>query len=57
MRVNQKSVVDKITTPLLSSDAVFFLMNAEVYDTKGNHISSGEINWQLKKWDKVKTKA
>lgn len=57
MRVNEKAVSDLILKPLEKTDAVFFPMIAEVYDFSGNHISTGEINWQLKKWDKVKTKA
>jgi acyl-coenzyme A thioesterase PaaI-like protein len=44
-----------IFTPLKTQDSVFYLMKIEVYDTDQNHICTGEINWQLKKWDKVRT--
>lgn len=41
--------------PLKTQDSVFYLMKIEVYDSDKNHICTGEINWQLKKWNKVKT--
>jgi len=27
-----------------------------LFDVKKNHISTGKVNWQIKKWEKVKTK-
>ncbi len=46
----------QVKTPLESQDAVFVEMIVEVYDIQKNHISTGKVNWQIKKWDKVKTK-
>ena len=46
----------QVKTPLESQDAVFIEMKVEIFDVKKNHISTGKVNWQIKKWDKVKTK-
>lgn len=42
-----------ILGPLESSDAVFHEFQIAVYDTQKNHICTGWVNWQVKKWDKV----
>lgn len=49
-------VNEQVKTPLETSDAVFVDLNVELYDKSGNHISTGTTRWQVKKWDKVKTK-
>lgn len=46
-----------VFTPLKNQDSVFYTMKIEVYDESKNHISTGEIMWQLKKWSKVKTQS
>ncbi len=45
-----------IKTGLQNSDALVHEFTIPVYDDTGNHICTGYINWQIKKWDKVKTK-
>ena len=47
---------DKIITPLIKNEAIFIECIIELYDTKNNHIATGKTNWQIKDWDKVKTK-
>ena len=54
-RLDEREISEKISKPLLEQDSIFYLMKIEVYDTDKNHICSTEINWQLKKWNKVKT--
>lgn len=46
----------EIIEPLKISDCIFKELKVEVYDEKKNHICTGLINWQIKKWEKVKTK-
>jgi hypothetical protein len=46
----------KIIEPLKINDSVFRELMVELYDIQNNHICSGVINWQIKKWEKVKTK-
>ncbi len=54
-RLSQEILDEIIFTPLKTQDSVSYKMKIEVYDIDKNHISTGEINWQLKKWANVKT--
>ena len=56
MNLEKNLLEEKIMTPLLSSDAVLFENTIEVYDLLTNHICTAVVQWQIKKWDKVKTK-
>lgn len=49
-------IENEILIPLQNTDSVFKEFAVEVYDTDKNHICTGLINWQIKKWSKVKTK-
>jgi hypothetical protein len=49
-------IQNEIEAPLKSSDSVFKELTVNVYDVHRNHICTGVINWQIKKWEKVKTK-
>lgn len=44
-----------IVEALKSEDAITKIFIAKVYDLSGNHICTGEIEWQLKAWNKVAT--
>ena len=56
LNLEKNLLEEKIMTPLLSSDAVLFENTIEVYDLLTNHICTAVVQWQIKKWDKVKTK-
>ncbi len=56
LHLTPQMLEQNVFDPLKTQDSVFYLMKVEVYDIDKNHICSGEINWQLKKWDKVRTK-
>lgn len=45
-----------IKKPLESTDKVVLRCEVKVIDAEGNHLCTGYPSWQLKKWDKVKTK-
>jgi len=47
----------EVLIPLQQGDAIFRECEVEVYDTDRNHICTGKINWQIKPWDKVRTKS
>ncbi len=49
-------IQNEIELPLKSSDSVFKELTVNVYDAQKNHICTGLINWQIKRWEKVKTK-
>jgi hypothetical protein len=56
-KLEKQLIEDKILTPLLSSDAVLFENTVEVYDLLTNHICTAVVQWQIKKWEKVRTNA
>lgn len=49
------AAIEDIKQALNSSGAILKTFTAEVYDVAGNHICTGEIEWQLKAWNKVTT--
>ena len=55
LHLTPQMLEQNVFTPLKTQDSVFYLMKVDVYDTDKNHICTGEINWQLKKWNKVRT--
>lgn len=54
--LSQEFIQKEIVESLKLSESVFKELKVEVYDTSKNHICTGLINWQIKKWEKVKTK-
>jgi hypothetical protein len=49
-------MMDEIITPLQSHDAVVVACEIKISDSKGNHLTTGKVFWQIKDWGKVKTK-
>ncbi len=45
-----------IIKPLETQDSVYVECAVKVHDVQGNHLCTGTSKWQLKRWDKVKTK-
>jgi len=45
-----------VLDPLRESDVIFVNFTSTIYDTKGQLISEADTRWQIKSWDKVKTK-
>lgn len=43
--------------PLQSSEAVVVPCEVRIVDAKGNHLTTGIVYWQIKDWQRVKTKA
>lgn len=46
----------KILGPLSTDDKVTVNCEVKIHDMEKNHLATGIITWQIKKWDKVKTK-
>ncbi|MEQ8926574.1 MAG: DUF4442 domain-containing protein [Fulvivirga sp.] len=42
--------------PLESADATVVICEIKIHDTEGNLLTTGKVHWQVKSWDKVKTK-
>lgn len=49
-------VEEHVKKPLQAQDAVMVDLSVNVYDTQKNHICTGITRWQVKRWDKVRTK-
>ena len=47
---------EHITTPLQGSESVVAPCPIDITDVQGNKLTSATIYWQLKSWNKVKTK-
>lgn len=45
-----------VVTPLKTQDAVVVPCEVKIHDEKGNHLTTGVVHWQIKDWQKVKTK-
>jgi len=46
----------QVLLPLKTEDAVVVSFEVECTDDNGNHISTARITWQVKDWNKVRTK-
>lgn len=42
--------------PLNSGDSVTIPFEVKIVDVKGNHLTTGKVFWQIKDWQKVKTR-
>ena len=52
-----KMFIEKeVLQPLAANDAVLIKLKPEMYDANKNHICTGTIEWQIKKWRNVQTK-
>ena len=54
--IDDSWIEENIIKPLKTEDAVTVMLEIESHDTKNNHISTGFIEWQVKDWQKVRTK-
>lgn len=42
--------------PLKNNESTVIICEVKIHDTKGNHLTTGRVHWQIKDWQKVKTK-
>ncbi|MBK6264908.1 YiiD C-terminal domain-containing protein [Marivirga sp. S37H4] len=54
--IDENWVKDKVVEPLKEADAVIIPCEVKLYDAENNHLSTGLIYWQIKAWDKVRTR-
>lgn len=55
--ISEEWLKEKIYQPLLQQESVIIPCEVKIHDSKGNHLSTGKVFWQVKDWAKVKTKA
>ncbi|MFZ1686608.1 MAG: DUF4442 domain-containing protein [Flavobacteriales bacterium] len=45
-----------VITPLATAESVRYTSTVEVHDALGTHVATGTVTWQVKEWDRVRTK-
>ena len=55
-RTSDEWYEQNIIQPLKTQDAVVIPCEIKIHDVKGNHITTGKVFWQIKDWQKVRTK-
>jgi acyl-coenzyme A thioesterase PaaI-like protein len=53
--LNDEMLSEQIILPMQKTDAVFCKFEVSIFDLANNHICTGHTNWQVKKWEKVKS--
>ena len=53
--IDQSRLEQEVFAPLASQEAVVFSPEVQIHDREGNHLVTGIIHWQIKRWDKVRT--
>ena len=56
-RLPDNKLSEAIINPLQNIESIVFVAEVNIFDTKGNQLTSGKAHWQIKDWSKVKTKA
>lgn len=54
--IDQVWLDEQVYHPLAQNTSVIVVCAIQVHDVNGNHLSTGQVHWQLKAWDHVKTK-
>ncbi len=52
-----EEIAVQVIEPLRNSDAVLYTARVELHDVNGSHLATALITWQVKAWEKVRTKA
>jgi hypothetical protein len=47
---------DTVVYPLETQESVTVPCEIKIIDARGNHLTTGNVYWQIKKWANVKTK-
>lgn len=55
--ITEEWLNEHIYQPLQNQDAVLVICEIKIHDEKGNHLTTGKVFWQIKDWQKVKTKS
>ncbi len=57
-RITDTWMTEKVINPLKSLESVAEVISeVTIKDVKGNQLTQGRATWQIKGWDKVRTKA
>ncbi|MCG8386447.1 MAG: DUF4442 domain-containing protein [Cytophagales bacterium] len=53
--ITDQWLAEHIYQPLEKEDSVVVRCEVKIHDKEGNHLSTGQVYWQVKPWSKVKT--
>jgi acyl-coenzyme A thioesterase PaaI-like protein len=56
-RISETWMEENVIAPLRTAASVEVISAVNIQDEKGNKLTQGRATWQIKSWDKVKTKA
>jgi hypothetical protein len=54
--ISKEWLAQHVINPLQTQDAIVVPCEVKIHDSKGNHLTTGKVYWQIKDWAKVKTK-
>jgi acyl-coenzyme A thioesterase PaaI-like protein len=54
--VTDEWLENNVYTPLQTADSVVITCEVNIYDSARNHLTTGKVFWQVKDWQKVRTK-
>jgi acyl-coenzyme A thioesterase PaaI-like protein len=54
--ISEQWMETNIYHPLQANESVVVNCEVRIHDAKGNHLTTGHVHWQIKDWNKVKTK-
>lgn len=54
--LSEERIKNDIVEELKANDSVIFKCEPEIYDQDNNHLATGHVFWQVKMWEKVRTK-
>ena len=56
LTINEDWLNQHVYLPLQTQETIIVPFEIDIHDTEKNHLCTGKINWQVKNWDKVKTR-
>jgi len=54
--ISDEELKETVLKPLAAADKVQVTRTTEVHDNQGNLVATARVTWQIKSWDKVRTK-
>jgi len=54
--ISEEWLSEHVYEPLKNQDAVVVTCEVKIHDAKNNHLTTGKVFWQIKDWQKVRTK-
>jgi acyl-coenzyme A thioesterase PaaI-like protein len=56
-RISEAQLAAEILEPLARHEKLLLTLVTKVYDAAQNHVATAHITWQIKRWDRVQTRA